>query len=360
MPVRFGIVGCGKVAERLALPQLTDCPNARVTALVDIKRQAARRLAEQFGLDRRLVWTDWRRMLREAEVDAVAVCVPNVLHHDVALGCCRAKKHVMVEKPIATTLEEADTMIQAASSNQRFLMVEQTQRFDPVHEVAQQALRSGALGAITQLRGRIGHAGPEYWSGQDPSWFTNKEISGGGALVDVGVHILDLLRWLSGKEVKRICCQAKTLQKRVPVEDNASALLEFADGTLGSFEVSWTTRPYEVTTQFYGDRGKLRTAIGSAHPVVIEYCAREGDPNNPLGEPEYPPVPSASRVGGAYPYFTQCIKTGTTPFVSGEEGRATLEVILGAYESIRSGGWVELPLAGKRGSRRSEGAIHHH
>ena len=124
MPVRFGIVGCGKVAERLALPQLTSCSNARVTALVDTKRQAGRRLAEQFGIDRRLVWTDWRRMLREAEVDAVAVCVPNVLHHEVTLGCCRAKKHVMVEKPIARTLAEAEAMIEAARRGGVRLMVD--------------------------------------------------------------------------------------------------------------------------------------------------------------------------------------------------------------------------------------------
>jgi len=344
VPVRFALVGCGKITERLALPQLQGCPDAEVTALVDTRRAAAKRMADRFGIDRGRIWTSWKRMLREAEVDAVAVNLPNVLHAEVAIAALEAKKHVMVEKPMALTLAEADAMLDAARANRRLLMVEHTQRFDPVHEVAYDLLRRKALGEVTQLRGRIGHAGPEYWSGTTRSWFTDKRQSGGGALVDVGAHIVDLLRWLSGKRVKRICCQAKTLQKRVRVEDNASALLEFSDGTFGSFEVSWTTRPYEVTTQFYGERGQLRTTVGAAHPVVVRYCQRKGDPNKPLRGDVPIAVPAASRRGGAYPRFVEAITAGRPLAVPGEEGRRTLEVILAAYESVRVGSWVELPL----------------
>lgn len=345
MPVRFAIIGCGKITERLTLPQLKRCPDAEVTALVDKDRAAAKRVAGQLDLDRSRIWTDWKRMLREAEVDAVAVNLPNVLHAEVTVAALQAKKHVMVEKPMALTLVEADAMVRAARVNRRLLMVEHTQRFDPVHEAAYAILRRGTLGPVTQLRGRIGHAGPEYWTGRTRSWFTDKRRSGGGALFDVGVHIVDVLRWLSGKEVRRISCQAKALQKRVAVEDNASALLEFTDGTLGSFEASWTTRPYEVTTHFYGERGQLRTSLGSRRPLLLQWCQRKGDPNQPLGNAVYPAVRSSSRLGGAYPCFVASItKRSAAPFVSGQEGRRTLEVILAAYESVRSGRWVGLPL----------------
>ena len=345
MPVRVALIGCGKITERLALPQLARCSGAEVAALVDITRPKAERVAAQFGISSCPIWTDWKSMLREAEVDAVAVNLPNALHAEVTIAALRAGKHVLVEKPIALTLAEADAMVEASRSHKRLLMVEQTQRFDPAHEVAHELLRGGSLGAVTQLRGRIGHAGPEYWAGSQASWLIDPRQSGGGALVDVGIHIVDLLRWLSGREVRRICCQAKTLQKRVPVEDNASVLLEFTDGTLGSFEVSWTTRPYEVATCFYGERGTLRTSIGSTAPVAVRYADLDGDPNQPLGNDAHPPVPSSSRRGGAYAHFVECITTGTEPLVSGEEGRATLEVILGAYESAKTGGWVTLPLA---------------
>ena len=343
MAVRVALIGCGKITERLALPQLTRCPGAEVAALVDLDRRAAERLAAQFGLASCPIWTDWKAMLREADVDGVAINVPNVLHAEVAIAALQAGKHVLVEKPIALTLAEADAMIEAAGSRKRILMVEQTQRFDPAHEVAQELLRGGSLGAVTQLRGRIGHAGPEYWAGSPASWLIDPKQSGGGALIDVGIHIVDLLRWLSGKSVRRICCQAKTLEKRMSVEDNASALLEFADGALGSFEVSWTARPYEIATQFYGERGTLRTSIGSAAPVTVRYADLQGDPNHLLGEEAHPAVPVLSRVGGAYRVFVDCIATGARPFISGEEGRATLAVILAAYESVKTGKWVTLP-----------------
>ena len=159
----------------------------------------------------------------------------------------------------------------------------------------------------------------------------------------VGIHILDVLRWLSGKTVRRVCGHATTLRKRVKVEDNAAVLLEFADGTMGAFDVSWTTHPYEVTTTWYAHHGQLRTAIGAAHPVTVQF-AKDGDPTQSLRKPVHPPIPKASRHGGAYPYFARCIRNRIAPFVSGEEGRASLEVILAAYESVRRGGWVTLPL----------------
>lgn len=343
MPIRIGLIGCGKITERLALPQLRGCAKAVVAALVDEDRSRAERLADQFEVDRSLIWTDWTRMLREADLDAVGVCVPNDLHAEVAVAALNAKKHVLVEKPIARTLVEADAIVEAARANGRSVMVEQTQRFDPVHEVAYDVLRSDLLGRVTQLHGRIGHAGPEYWFGAEQSWFLDRQRSGGGALIDVGIHILDLLRWLSGKQVRRICCQAKTLQKRMTVEDTAHALIEFTDGAMGSFEVSWITRPYEVTTTFSGERGRLQTVSGSLNAVTLHLGKGGADSGALLGECALQ-VPAKSRYGGAYPYFVDCLLRKTPPAVSGEEGRASLEVILAAYESVRIGGWVELPL----------------
>lgn len=340
--IRFGLIGCGKITQRLALPQLTSCPSTVVTALVDTDRALAESVAAQAGLNTARIWTDWRRMLSEAEVDAVGVCLPNHLHAEVTLAALEAKKHVMVEKPMALTLAEADAMIAAAKSHRRLLMVEQTQRFEPAHELAHEMLRSGMLGRIVQCHGRLAHAGPEYWSSTS-AWFTQRGKAGGGALVDVGVHIADLLRWLTGKPVARVCAAAKTLEKPVEVEDTASVMMEWADGTLGTFEASWTGRPYEVTTRVATERGVLRTSLGSAQPLTIHWC-KPDDPGSPLGEPFAPAVPAASRWGGAYPYFARCIQEHLTPFVSGEEGRASLEIILAAYESIRQGGWITLPL----------------
>ncbi len=349
MPVRFGLIGCGKIAERLALPQLRACEEARVTALVDINRVAAEQLAGQFGLDQGLIWTDWKRMLREAEVDAIGVCLPNWLHAEVSVACLEAGKHVMVEKPMALSLEEADAMIATAKRVGRKLMVEQTLRFDPMHEVARDVLCNGMIGSVRTMRGCLGNAGPEYWSQNSP-WFTSKPKSGGGVLMDLGVHILDLMRWLSGQEVRRVCVVGKTLEKSIPIEDNTISLLEFENGAIGSVQASWTMRPYEVSTTFYGDRGTLKTLHGDPHPVTVQFCRLSDDPNGRFGPDYYPYVPQASRVGGSYASFVQSIAEGVESPVSGEEGRRTLEVVLAAYRSMETGGWVDLPLSAGRAS----------
>ena len=343
MPVRFALIGCGKITERLALPQLAGCRDARVTALVDTRRTAATRVARLFGLQRCPIWTDWKRMLREADIDAVAVNLPNILHAEVTIAALKAKKHVMVEKPMALTLAEADAMLEAARTYGRSLMVEHAQRFQPAHQVAYRLLRrQGVVGRIHRLRGCMGHAGPEYWAGTRRTWLTDQRRAGGGVLTDVGVHLVDLLQWLSGKRVRRVLCQVKTLEKRVRVEDNASVLLECTDGTMGSFDVSWTTRPYEVTTHFFGDRGQVETSLSASRQVSVRLAQRRGDPNHPLVAPRHPLVPRARRGGGAYPGFVRAILRGQAPPVSGEEGRDALEVVLGAYESARLGEWVEL------------------
>lgn len=342
MAVRVAIVGCGKITERLALPQLITSKDAQVVVLIDTNLSAASRLVRRFHLTGCRIETNWRQALRQPDIDAVAVNVPNHLHAEMAIAALKAGKHVLVEKPIATSLREADAMVAASRKAHRWLMVEQTQRFDPMHEVAHAFIRSGKLGRIVRLRGLLGHAGPEYWSGKKISWFADKRLSGGGVLIDVGIHLVDLLRWISGKTVRRVCASAATLQKKRNVEDNAALLLQFTDGTLGSCEVSWTLRPYAVSTQFYGQRGTLRTCFGEKHPVAISWCKRKPDPNKPLGNPAYLPVPAESRLGGPYPYFIDCIIKDEKPFCSGEEGRATLAVVLAAYESVKTQRWADV------------------
>ena len=345
MPVRVAIIGCGHVTERLALPQLAGCRDARVTALVDLDRAAAAHRARRFGLERCPIWTEWRRMLREADIDAVAVNLPNALHAEVAIAALQAKKHVMVEKPMALSLREADAMLEAARTHGRLLMVEHALRFDPVHEAAYRLLqRQRVVGRFHRLRASIGHAGPEYWAGSRRSWFVDPRQAGGGALLDVGIHLIDLVRWLSGKPIRRVLGLVKRLEKRIRVEDNASGLLEFSDGTIGAFDASWTMRPYDVTTHFFGERGQLQTSLGSRPQLTVRLSRREGDPNQPRGEGAHPEIPRASRLGGAYPAFVQAILRGQPSPIPGEEGRRALEVVLGAYESARRGTWVELPL----------------
>lgn len=344
MTVRVGVIGCGKIAERASLPNLANyMEKAEVKVLCDIEEAKAKALKEKFGLTGVDIVKDWKKLVSRKDIDAVFVDTPNYLHEEMTIGAADKKKHILVEKPITITARSAEKMIKAASRSGVYLMVEQTQRFDPVHQAAKKVIDSGVLGKIHNIRGRIGHAGPEYWSEGKAHWFYDKKKSGGGAMIDIGVHITDLIRWFAGKPIAEVFATIRTIEKTVKVDDNATALFKFADGSKGEIECSWTTRPYEVTTAVYGSKGKMMTSIGAEKPVkvVIARTRRGDDPNNTLEE-IYPEIGSGSGWENAVHYFIDCVIGKEKPFVSGEEGRETMRVINAAYESNRLGKWVKV------------------
>jgi predicted dehydrogenase len=342
--IKVGIIGCGKITERASLPNLVNYrQGCKVVCLCDIIKKRAEGLAKRFALGNVDISTDWRAVVKRDDIDTVFVNTPNYLHERMSVQAARNKKHILVEKPITISLKAADNMIKAAKQAGVFLMVEQTQRFDPVHQAAKQVLDSGVLGKIHNIRGRIGHAGPEYWSQGQARWYYQRGKSGGGCMVDIGVHIADLIRWFKVKKVVAVFARIQTLEKNIPVDDNATVLLKFADGSKGEFECSWTTRPYEVLTYIYGRKGRLTTSIGGKQPLLLT-LARTGkgdDPNCTLKE-ETLPTGSGNGWKNAVHYFIDCIRKKQKPFVSGVEGRETLKIILAAYESNKKGKWVKI------------------
>ncbi len=133
------------------------------------------------------------------------------------------------------------------------------------------------------------------------------------------------------------------MEKKIPVDDNATVLLRFDDGSKGEFECSWTTRPYEVLTYIYGEKGKLVTSVGGKIPVLLSKVNTEKgkDPNNAVEE-VIPGIKAGNGWTNAVHYFIDCVISGEKPFVSGEEGTETIKVIAAAYESNRTGKWVKV------------------
>lgn len=344
MAVKVAVIGCGKIAERASLPNLVNYKEkAVVKVLCDIEEAKAKALKDKFELSGADIVRDWKKVIARKDIDAVFVDTPNYLHEEMAIGAADNKKHILVEKPITITAKAADNMAKAAKRNGVYLMVEQTQRFDPVHQAAKKVIDSGILGRIHNIRGRIGHAGPEYWSEGKAHWFYDRKKSGGGAMIDIGVHITDLVRWFAGKKITDVFATIRTIEKPVKVDDNATVLFKFEDGSKGEIECSWTTRPYEVLTFVYGAKGKMTTAIGTEKPVkvVIAKTNKGDDPNCTLEE-IYPEIGPGSGWKNAVHYFIDCVINKERPFVSGEEGRETTRVINAAYESNRVGKWVRV------------------
>lgn len=328
MAIRIGIIGCGAIAERLHLPSYTNCPETEITSVCDVDRQRARKVADKFNV--KLVYTDWQKLLEEAPVDAVSVCLPNFLHNKVTVAAAQAKKHVLVEKPMAISVREAQEMVAAAQKNGVVLMVEQTLRFLPVVETAKRFLSQGILGKINTIRARSGSGGPTAWSPAS-KWFFEKEKSRGGALLDIGIHGIDLVRHLVLKRIVEIYAVLGTLEKEIsPLEDNAICIYKFDDGTFGSLEASWTHRPKTVhSVTLYGQKGTMILESSGGIPLKLYLF-------NP-GRTIIPSIPSESQWGGACGYFIYCIKNKETPFISGEEGLRSLEIIMNAYRASEEG-----------------------
>lgn len=344
MAVRVGIIGCGKITERASMPNLVNYKDkVEIKVLCDIIKDKASEMACKFNIEGVDIVTDWKEVIKRNDIDAVFVNTPNYIHEEMACGAADAKKHILVEKPITISNKAAKNMINAAEKHGIFLMVEQTQRFDPVHQAAKRFIDTGKLGKINMVKGRIGHAGPEYWAGGKEGWFSDKKLSGGGAMIDVGIHILDLLRWLSGKEAAEVSANIKTIEKPFPVDDNGSVLIRFTDGTFGHFEASWTTRPYEVMTWVYGANGRIHTSIGTEKPVSVRMAqVAEGKDQNCVLEDIYPEVGPGSGWENAIHYFIDCVAKKEKPFVNGAEGAKSMAVILAAYESAESGRWTKV------------------
>ena len=344
MAVKVAIIGCGKIAERASLPNLVNYKEkVEVKVLCDIVEDKASILKNKFELSDVDIIKNWKEVVKRKDIDAVFVNTPNYLHEEMTVGACKNKKHVLVEKPITITVKAADNMIKAAKSSGVYLMVEQSQRFDPVHQAAKKVLDSGILGKVHNIRGRIGHAGPEYWSEGKAQWFYDVKKSGGGAMIDIGVHITDLVRWFAGKKVTEVFANIRNIEKPVKVDDNGTVLLKFEDGSKGEIECSWTTRPYEVLTAVYGLKGKMTTALGIEKPVKVTIAKTgKGEDPNCTFEEIFPEIGSGSPWENAVHYFIDCVVDKKRPFVSGEEGRETIRVINAAYESNKVGKWVRV------------------
>ncbi len=337
MTIRIAVLGCGLIAERAHFPAYAASEVAEVTVVMSRDQSKAERFRAQYGANAAL--SDWREAINRDDVDAVDICLPNSLHAPAAIAAAQAGKHILVEKPMATSLEETNAMVTAARTHGVKLMVAQNMRFVPLIEQAKQALDSGLIGRIIAIRGVFNHSGPDDYWGAQSNWFYDSSEAGGGALIDLGIHIADIIRWFKPTPVATVSAMVNTVEKPTKMEDNGMALLQFADNTLGYFQASWVYKPKrEVNVVVQGEYGTLFVGVDPAQPLFADVRT----PTNEEGERVPIEVPVESRHGNLYDYFARSIAEDREPFISGEEGQASLAVILAAYRSARTGQQVQL------------------
>lgn len=318
--LRVGIIGCGAIAQEAHLKGYAACKDVEVAAVCDVDEGRAREAAGKFGVPD--VYTSHQELLVDRSIDAVSICTPNYLHATQTVDALKAGKHVLVEKPMATTREDAQAMIDAARKTGKILMVGFTHRFFRANRHMKKLIDKGTIGKVFSVRVRMAHRGPyESWSAK-ADWFFRHEMAGGGAVLDMGIHALDIMRYLAG-EIVDITGMTATVLHPIRDEDMAVAVVRFAGGALGYVETGWHSRPGFGGIEIYGSEG-----------TMIHDYAKGLRLLNPKGEEI--PVDAAELEGdGGHDFevrhFVECLQTGTQPEVGGEDGYKSLDLALRLY-----------------------------
>ena len=331
--VRVAVIGCGSIAKHRHIPEFAAHPQVELAAFCDAVEERAAAFAGQYGGE---AYTDYRELLRREDIDAVSVCTPNVYHAPISIAAAESGKHVLCEKPMATSREEALDMIRAAKERGVVLMIAHNQRLMPPHVKAREILASGTLGRVLTFRTAFAHGGPESWSVEGKGgWFFRKEKAFLGALGDLGIHKVDLIRWLLKDEIVEVGAFVDTLHKEdTDVDDNAVFILRTSNGVMGTMAASWTHVPGEDnSTVLYCEKGLIRIGADPEYPLIVERA--DGNVEKHRVGPIATNEEGGQTKSGVIDAFLESILNGTPPLIPGEEGMKSLSVILAALQSAK-------------------------
>ncbi len=343
-PVRVGIVGSRFQADCIAAAVKAVPEDAELVAVASPTKGHAAEYAKRHGIP--LAFTDYHDLLRDPKVEMVSITAPNRLHAQITIDAAKAGKHVVCEKPLCITLEEADAMIDACRRAGVLLLYAEELFFAPKYVKAKQMADEGAFGRVHLVKQGEKHSGPH------SPWFWDVEQSGGGAVMDLGCHGIAFCWWFLGKpKVKSVYAQMATQVhgERTQGEDEAITIVEFETGAVGMIESSWN-RPggMDDSIEVFGDKGQTYAdmLMGNALPTYSEVG---------FG---YAVEKAASTKGWTYPvfeehwnygfpqemrHFARCVRGKETPIADGETGRVVQEVLYAAYASAGQGRKITLP-----------------
>ena len=334
--IKVGIVGTG--IGRLHANGYRKCPDVEIRAVCDIDEARARKAAEEYGV--KDVYTDYREMMKDPEIDAVSVCTPNALHAPVAVAAFEAGKHVICEKPLATNARDGKAMVDAGKKAGKIFMMAFNNRFRGDTQLLKKCIEAGELGEIYYAKtGWLRRKGIPGMGG----WFTTKSMSGGGPLIDLGVHVLDLTLWLMGNPKPTYVVGsayakfgpeiAERMGGTYDVEDLATGLVKLENGATVFVEASWHSHIERevIYTQLIGTKGgaefnplRIYTDVnGNSADTVLQH-------------------PNVSGHEMEIVHFVECIRENKTPIATGEHGLHIQLILDALYESARTGKGVEV------------------
>lgn len=336
--MRVGVIGCGLIGTRRAKVALDS--GDEVIVVADIAEDRAAAVATATGSS----WTtSWRVVASRDDLDVVVVSTSNDLLAEASIAALESGKHVLCEKPLGRNAAEAAAIVQAAETAGKLLKVGFNHRHHPAIAAARELVDEGAIGDVFAIRALYGHGGR---AGYEREWRADPTRSGGGELLDQGVHIVDLARWFIG-EIARAQGLVATYHWPIqPVEDNAFALLRATNGGVVSFHTSWTQWKNAFRFEVLGSGGYLRIdGLGGSYGTErLTLAKRNEDSSPPLEETTSFEGPDQSWQS-EWQEFSTAIKQHRQPLGNGRDGLAAAQILDAIYESAKSGTAVEVPHA---------------
>lgn len=328
--VKVGVIGCGSIAKYRHLPEYAAASNVDMIAVCDVVSERAQAMAQTYGAK---AYSDYVDLLNNEEIEAVSICTPNIWHAPMTIAALEAGKHVLCEKPMATTLQEAEQMNARAEQCGKILMIGHNQRFVPSHQKAKEMIAGGKLGKIYSFRTSFGHSGPEGWSidGKD-SWFFKRDQAVIGAMGDLGVHKADVIRFVLGEEISEVAAFVETSAKQqTNVEDTAVCILRTESGIVGTLAASWSYVKEDNSTVIYGEKGVLRLEDDPLYSLMFHHI--DGRTETFQLEQIQSNESGGQHDSRVIRTFIDSMINDTAPPITGIEGLKSLKVILAAMES---------------------------
>ena len=337
---RIALAGCGRISKN-HFDAIDKVDGLELVAVCDVDPVRAEQAATE---NRVACFTSYEKMLKEAKADVITIATPSGLHADQGVAAAQAGKHVVMEKPMAISLTGADTLVQTCDKAGVQLFVVKQNRLNPPIQLLKRAVDKNRFGRVYLASCTVHWARPQEYYDQAP-WRGTWEFDG-GAFMNQASHYVDLIQWLMGP-VESVMAKTATLARRIETEDTGVAILKFRNGALGSIEVTMLAYPrnLEGSITVLGEKGSVKIG-GTAVNKVDYWQFAEYDDDDKLIEAVDTNPPNVYGLGhqGYYRNVLAVLRGEAKPDTDGRAGRKSLELILGIYESAKTGREVPLPL----------------
>jgi predicted dehydrogenase len=371
--VGIGVIGAGSVAEIAHFPSIAQIPEAELIAVCDVVDEytcnAVKRWKAKFS------YRDYQEMIKRDDIGLVIIASPNLYHHEQAVACAQAGKHVIIEKPFACTNSEAWDIVNTAKKYNTKVMVGCNYRFWEQHLIAKDLLNQNIIGDLRMGSSKSHESWDLYHEMISFTKFrADPKLAAAGALFDLGSHMVDLLLWFMGKEVKRVCGIAKNITRPAEytvLDDCVYIQIEFEDNTYGIVDLNRFSPAVTQGCELLGTEGTILTSSEAQNPyqsapmaIYIDRDYEWEELPEILRDYRYPQTfwatdnitkPLQKRWISVYPprgwaykkmiqHFIECIAYGKEPVIKMEDGAKDMEVLCAVFKSMQEDGWVDLPL----------------